>query len=188
MLNSEDIKEQYFWYLLGVVDQVRPFAHESITFHKLCRKLHSIPFEYTLMMDENRACDGIGMRYRFTLFGGYYDNEKLEVYDILAGPCSFLEMLVGLALRIEENIMTNPYYGDRTDQWFYHMLLSLRLHHMINARFDEDFVDECIEKFNNREFDPEGRGSLFWIKRSNRDLNDVEIWIQAMQYLNTLPE
>lgn len=184
MIKEDIIKDQYFNYLLSLIDEVRPYADPGITFHKLCAKLHSMPFNWSLMMDENRANDGKSMRYRFTVAYGYFGEEKILVKDILDGPCSMLEMMIALAVRIEENIMDDPAYGNRTRQWFSEMIMSLGLNGLIDWCYDESVVDKAIERFENKDFEPDGKGSLFTIKGTNRYLKDVEIWIQAMAYLN----
>lgn len=42
-------------------------------------------------------------------------------------PCSVLEMIIALAIRLEEHIMDDPDIGNRTGQWFWDMIVSLGL-------------------------------------------------------------
>lgn len=82
--------------------------------------------------------------------------------------------------------MDDPAMGDRTSQWFWGMVSSLGLNHMMDSLFDEQVVDNVITTFLNREYQPNGKGGLFTIKNYKRDLRTVEIWVQLGWYINTL--
>ena len=51
---------------------------------------------------------------------------------------------------------------------------------------NEKEVYDIIDRFLDREFDPDGKGSLFWIPNCRFDLRDTEIWIQMLWYLDTI--
>ena len=80
--------------------------------------------------------------------------------------------------------MDDPRIGDRTSQWFWGMIVNLGIGAMNDDRFDEKYVDEVIERFLNREYEPDGRGGLFTVKNCDTDLRNVEIWYQLCWYLN----
>lgn len=175
-----DISNEYFEWVCDLVYS-KP-SSKYVSYDKLLAYLHSKIFRYSLPMDSNREADGIDLRYRFAYFHGYEDiPEQLE-----NRPCSVLEMMVALAVRCEESIMDDPDIGDRTGQWFWEMIVNLDLGAMTDARFDEDYVDEVIERFLDREYEPDGRGGLFRIRNCKEDLRDVEIWYQLCWYLDTI--
>lgn len=176
---KDRVKSDYFEWMYDLMCQGR-FAN-GISYRLLFAYLHDTEFTYFVPHDENRAEDGIALRYRFCL---YHDCENLEY--CLDGPCSVLEMMVALAIRCEERIMADPAKGDRTAQWFWGMVNSLGLSSMTDYNFNEWLVNDIITRFLNREYEPDGKGSLFTIKRWNRDARDAEIWHQLMAYLNTL--
>ena len=155
------------------------------SFDKLLTHLHNTEFIFIHPNDQNRAEDGVNLRYRFALFGGYEDRTDY-VLDILYGPCSVLEMIVALAVRCEENITDDPNIGDRTSQWVWGMIRNLGLGSMIDNRFDEKFVDDALNRFLNREYEPNGKGGLFTIDHNGRDLRNVEIWCQLCWYLDSI--
>lgn len=127
-------------------------------------------------MDRNRAADGIDLRYKYGC-----DN------DILDEPCSILEMLIALAVRIENQIMNDYDSGDRTSQWFWLMLTNLGLNRMDDDHYDEETVDWFLDRFLNREYDCNGEGGgLFILERPFDDLREVEIWVQANWYLGEM--
>lgn len=175
---EDQIKDKYFTWLYNYVCKWR--AHDSTSYVKLFALLHDIEFTSSIEMDMNRAQDGIDLRYRFATI---YDNYE-DIMDILDGPCSVLEMMIALAIRCEETIMDDTRYGDRTSQWFWSMMTNLGIGNMFDERFDKNFVEEKIYRFLNREYAPDGKGGLFYIKGCKDDLRDVEIWTQLCWYLD----
>lgn len=176
---EDKIRSDYFEWMYNLMCEGR-FA-KTITYRHLFTFLHETEFIYFIPHDENRAEDGIDLRYRFCL---HHDCEDLEY--CLDGPCTVLEMMVALAIRCEERIMSDPEKGDRTAQWFWSMIRSLGLGSMTDYNYNEWLVNDVVTRFLEREYDPDGKGGLFTIKRWNRDARDAEIWHQLMAYLNTL--
>ena len=174
------IREEYFDWLYELVCKQR--YSNRISYKKLLTHLHNTVFRYSILKDQNRAEDGICLRYRFT--DEYYSIKDAEKY--LKGPCSVLEMMVALAVRCEENIMDDPNIGDRTGQWFWEMIGNLGLGSMNDTRFDIIYVDEVISKFLDRKYSRDGRGGLFTIKNCHCDLRKVEIWYQLCWYLDSI--
>lgn len=176
---EDRIKTDYFEWMCDLVCDGR-FA-KSITYRQLLTFLHDTEFIYFVPYDENRAAEGIALRYRFCLL---HNCEDMEYY--LAGPCSVLEMLIALAIRCEENIMDDPEKGNRTSQWFWSMITNLGLGSMSDSNFNEWLVNDVITRFLNREYEPDGRGGLFTVKNWNRDMRTAEIWHQLMAYINSI--
>lgn len=165
-----------------IVDEKLP---SSIQFTKLLSTLHDIEFTYTIRNDENRYCDGVDLRYRFAIDNGYEAKYK-DILGILDGPCTVLEMMIALALRMEENIMDNTEYGNRTGQWFWQMISSLRLNGQWNMVFDEGYVRDTVQCFLDRKYDRNGKGGLFTVRNTHKDLRKYEIWYQMNWYLDTI--
>lgn len=180
MTTSNIISNEYFGWLSSLACGDR-YADE-ISYKKLLMHLHNTPFRYSIGRDENRAEDGIDLRRRFALEYTSIDDADLYLTD----PCSVLEMMLALAIRCEENLMDDPKMGDRTTQWFWGMVTNLGLGSMTDERFDRRYVDDILERFLDREYDPDGKGGLFRIKNCTYDLRDIEIWVQLCWYLNSI--
>ncbi len=101
-------------------------------------------------------------------------------------PCSVLEMMIALAIRLEEHIMDDPEVGNRTGQWFWNMIVNLGLGSMNDSRFNKLYVQNIIHKFLEREYQPNGKGGLFTIEDCRYDLREIEIWYQACWYLDNI--
>ena len=175
---EDKVKNDYFDWMYDMMCEGR-FA-KTITYRQLFRFLHDVEFTYFVPHDENRAKDGISLRYKYCVLNNCKDLEYC-----LDGPCSILEMMVALASRCEET-MDDPGMGDRTGQWFWGMIVSLGLGGQLDNRYDARVVDDILDRFLDREYEPDGSGGLFTIEDCHRDLRDVEIWNQMWWYIDTL--
>ena len=178
-MHENNVTIDYFDWMYNLVCRNR--YSKNISFKKVFSYLNDTKFTYSIRMDLNRAKDGTELRRR-------YANEfKIaNIYDRICGPCSVLEMMIALAIRCEETIMDDENFGDRTDQWFWDMMKNLGLGHMDDDEFDEGYVSDVITRFLNRDYEPDGRGGLFFVRNCDIDLRDVEIWIQMLWYLDNI--
>ena len=165
-MTKDELDNEYFKWMYQLV---RP-SHGS--YKILLCQLHGIIFYNLIDMDADRAEDGINLRYRIA---SCLDNR----------PCSVLEMMVALAIKIEEQIMDDPDIGNRTGLWFWKMIENLGLKTMRDAVIDTDYVEKIIFRFLDRNYQRDGSGGLF-IVHGHGDLRNVEIWYQMLWYLNDI--
>lgn len=145
------------------------------SYRLLLGMLHDIDFVAVLNMDENRASDGIELRYQF---GNEKDVIPAEIaYYIDKRPASVLEVLIGLAERYEIHILGDPSYGNRCALWFWSMIENLGLDEMEDSCFDPEIILQVITKFLNREYEKNGRGGAFYTTQ-NCDMRTIELWYQ----------
>ena len=176
---EDRINADYFEWMYEIICE-RRFAR-GISYRRLLTQLHDREFIYFVPYDENRAAEGIALRYRYCLL---HDCEDLEW--CLDGPCSVLEMMLALAIHCEESIMVDPDMDDRTSQWFWNMISNLGLGGATDNNYSERLVDDVITRLLNREYEPDGRGGLFRVRGWHRDMRDAEIWHQLMAYINSI--
>lgn len=179
-MNRKEIEREYFEWMYDLVCGNR-FA-ENRSFRKLLNYLHETEFVCYLHHDMDRVTDGIDLRYRF----GYINKQFSDAERYLTGPCSVLEMMIALAIRCEETIMSDPKMGDRTAQWFWRMMVNLGLGSMLDERFDIHELETIIDLFLRREYEPDGRGGLFVLRDCEYDLRKVDIWTQMNWYINSI--
>ena len=180
-MSRVSVNNDYFDWMYDLVCKGRYAKNNS--YRELLLYLHDVEFTYLIRGDSDRALDGVSLRHRFALLDrDHYD----YITDRLDGPCSVLEMLIALAIRCEETIMTDPAIGDRTGQWFWKMIVNLGLGGMIDSRFDRRYVGDMVDKFLDRKYDSDGRGGLFVVRKCNYDLRNIDIWTQMMWYLDTM--
>ena len=186
-----DVSNAYFEWLCSLISNGCPVARSAYKFDKLLLFLHNTDFRYSIPRDGNRYEDGINMRYRFSREKHIpYSQVKADIGD---KHCSMLEMMVALAARCEEQIMSNIEYGDRTGVWFWSMVENLGLIEMNDRYFVEDFCQHVIDRFLDRKYQANGVGGLFRVDVVDEnlyfvDLTNYEIWCQAMWYLNSILE
>ena len=179
MTTDEKIVKSYFDWMCNLVCD----NEQKKKYSELLYFLSSVEFTYTIFMDKNRFQDGITLRYRYAYDLGL-DTE--EVHRVLDEPCSVLEMMVALALKCEENLMTSTDHDNRTGTWFWSMINSLGLMDMTDEFFDIDECENIISRFLERDYDRTGSGGLFTVKGREQDMRDVEIWLQMNWYISQM--
>lgn len=172
------VESNYYSWLCEKVDPDGIYS-------KLLSQLYwSEKFKPLIERDENRAADGINLRYRYAV-------EMNIPYAIIANEidhkdCSVLEMMIALAVKCEEEITYNYELGDRTEKWFWNMIKSLGLYEYDDWHYNSIEVNHIITNFVSRKYSPDGRGGLFTINNYPGDLRTVEIWYQMCWYLNSI--
>lgn len=183
LLTAEQIWKDYFLYLYQMVCGGDENC-KNIRWDMLMAQLYQTPFRYSyILMDGNRLEDGLALRERFI------DEHNCSAYTVKMldeHECSILEVMIALALRMEEETMASSEYGDRTNQWFWYMIVSLGLNGMTNDHYDPQYVGEVLERFLDREYSPDGAGSLFYVPSTSKDFRNLEIWYQMCEYLNSI--
>lgn len=148
---------------------------------RLFAKLHSIQFTWTINTDRNREVDGQYLRIQFAESRGYSED---DISSILDGPASVMEMMVALAYRCEDQIMSDEDYGDRTSEWFWTMICNMNLDGMTDDEFNDKFVEKRVSIMLNREYNYNGiGGALFHVMHPRTDLRGVDIWYQMQWFL-----
>lgn len=161
-------------------DEYGVWLLHRVGFHKknyilLMEELHKCPFEFFIEHDDNRAGDGISLRDEYGAELGFSGVSFSQ-------NCSVLEMLVALAIRIEDEYTGNP-EDEHPEKIFWEMICNLKLDQFTDRAFQEEDVYLILKKWITRDFNKNGYGSIFPLKHTNRDQTKVEIWSQMNEYL-----
>lgn len=179
---NREIETLYFDWICRIIDE-----QNACKYTKLLNYLFDREFTYgNISHDENRAMDGIRLRNRFAVSQNIPDDVMDEA--LYSKPCSILEMIVALCIRIEESIMASEYYGDRTAYWFWEMIFNMGLKNMSDDRYEPYNVENIVNRFIRRQYSPNGKGGLVTVYKPGIDLRNVEIWYQVMWYLAEFEE
>lgn len=149
-------------------------------YENLLLELHYITFHYSIGLDGNRVSDGLELREEYAL-----ENDMLDV-KFKDAKCSVLEVLTALAIRIEYEYIGDP-REEHPEKIFWEMIENLfnieRNWRLCGPEIDRQFVHYTVEKWLNRGFEPDGRGSIFPLKNPDCDQTEIEIWSQMNRYL-----
>src|SRR5207344_3375944 len=169
----EPFEGLYFNWLCAKVIDTRTTL-PSQTYWKLFKQLHTTEFVWLINMDENRANWGKELRREFLIAADAPDNPEWR--EILG--CSVFEMLIALSRHLD--FQTDESY----QQWFWEMLANLGLDECNDAsNFDPQYVDDILNTFIWRTYEPNGRGGLFPLRKLvKEDQREVEIWYQFFAY------
>lgn len=169
----------YFDYLLSIVD-----PNGKCNYYHLLDILYRIDFRWSIHNDDNRAIDGVEIRYNYQEDFGL--SEK-ELEELLLIPCTVIEVICGLAIRMDE-IMRDP-EGAHIDRWFWELIGNLGLMDFTDNSYrkgawtDEDVV-EIVDIFMDRTYDELGHGGLFPRNHCDKNQKEVELFVQMNGYLN----
>lgn len=135
--------------------------------------------------DEARIQDGIDLRDQFCK----ENRVDLELINAQVGPCSVLEMMLGLSIRIENDIACDPRNNNYNPQfWFWLMMRNLGLEDMDDDFFRLDEAEYILQVFLNRHQESNGRGGLFISLDGRSRFDKKDIWQQLCHYLNENPD
>mgnify|MGYP007069842077 FL=1 len=178
MMTTTSFEGQYYYWLLGFV-----YDDSCPPYDKLLEKLSKTEFVAIIERDDDRIKDGLRLRWQFADSMNYL-RSLIDRY--ICGPCSVLEVMIALALRCEVDIMTNDTVGDRSGQWFWQMIASLGLGVMTDDAYDEEYCDNVLSIFLNRNYSEDGRGSLFTVEGTDKDMRLLPIWGQMNLFIQSI--
>ena len=156
------------------------FIGNTNGYSKLLDYLYQVDFVWIIPMDENRAKDGLNMRDRYCDIYGYNRAQLNNIFD--SKQCSMLEMMIALAIRIEDDFMGTE-NTNNVPRWFWSMIFSMGLQFNKDDSFNSDKVDSVILQFIEHRYGPDGRGSLFHVPIQNVDFRHLQIWDQMNYWL-----
>ena len=90
-MSRDELRKEYFEWLCDFVYDDKRMSR-GLSYNRMFSFLFDTPFHWTIPMDENRAADGIDLRYRF--------GREQNVSDVIVASylddreCSMLEMMV----------------------------------------------------------------------------------------------
>lgn len=170
-----DIKKEYFSYL---IERVCDKDHDKVDYIPLLDLLHSMPFEWSIEMDENRAGDGEYLRKRWLQNEGIYE----YLYEFDGEKVSVLEVLIGIAERVEFDV-GSVMNGDHTADRFWMLLRNLDIEKYDSANYKPLNIKEKVRIWMLRKYKKNGVGSIFPMKKCSKDMRTLQIWDQMNLYL-----
>lgn len=157
----------------------------SETYWCLFSLMHKTEFTWFVPNDGNRAGDGEDLRNEYSSYSTYgWANY---------GPCTMLELLIGLAKRMDDMIGIEPLSSisqPHTAVPFYisELLNNLGLRGMADSEWDDEMAgaaQHILERVCDRTYGYYGEGGLFpVVKDYGKDMSKEELWYQLCSYVN----
>lgn len=180
-----DVRAKYFEWLYRIAvpgDIYSDYPMYSKMIQHLYDRKFSESTAYLVPNDSNRIADGIKLRLEFAE-EEIGSNECLEFLDM---DCSVLELLIGIARRMDDNIAIST-SEDNTEDLFWELIENLNLDVFTDDRCsngaNKDRIDDIITVFCERLYCKDGRGGIFPLRNPPKDQVKTEIWYQMMAYL-----
>lgn len=134
-------------------------------------------FVWQVPNDDNRLVDGMDLRAEFS-----HEFRVSRSKMLALGPCSFLEVLIGLSRRLAFAA------GGSAPGWAWQLLNNLELHRMADplSPAKQNKVRDILETVIWRNYSPDGTGGFFPLAWPDEDQTKVEIWYQMSAYTDEL--
>lgn len=165
-------------YFIWLCSKIRLYE-EHVDYTLLIGELYQIP--YTVMpgytVDEIRVRKTEELYTEFVIATGIVSSFNRPFVSVL-------EVLISLAEGIEESVMRDSEFGDRTPCWFWDMVSNLGLLAYDDFHFDLYSVREIIRIFVERRYSRNGRGSIAYTTRHTKDFRKLDIWQQLSIYFS----
>lgn len=164
-------------YLRWLAPQIRETQNDR-TYDGLMSIMFEKEFIWLIPNDDNRMVDGLDLRSEFRR----EFNVPMRTEGFPMGPCSFLEVLIGLSRRLAFAA------GGTAPNWAWQLVSNLELNRMSDplssykARKVHDILDRCVK----REYAPDGSGGFFPLAWPNEDQTRVELWYQMAAFIDEL--
>jgi hypothetical protein len=130
-------------------------------------------FKWSVPHDDNRCADGLALRDDFGL-----TERQAERF----GPCSFLEVLIGLSRRLAFVA------GGDAPGWAWQLLRNLELHRLSDplTRGKQERAEEVMSAVIERRYSPDGQGGFFPLAWPDEDQTQIELWYQLNAFVSEL--
>lgn len=164
---DEPIDNLYFDWLCANVKLDR-----TANYLELFRIMHMHEFISIVELDDNRIADALELREKFA--------QEVRVDDLswLYEGCSVFEVLIAFSEKAAFQIDIPG------QEWFWQFITNLKLDHYNRVSRDERrIIDNILHRFVMREYESNGDGGLFPLRRPRRDQRRVEIWYQFCDYV-----
>lgn len=178
---DQPLDESYLSWLYEKV-AVSSFDDRDLTYWKLFNILYKTEFVWLdhIPNDENRAHDGVALRSRFLAEEGI-DPDDVDP-DWLDLGCSVLELMVGLAIRVEFDTASG-----KAHYWFWILLENIGLSgYSDNRRFTKSQVariESILHDVIHRKYHSDGEGGFFPLHNPRYDQRTRELWYQMSDYI-----
>jgi hypothetical protein len=168
-MNQRALTEAYLDYLAPQIGA----DPDGETYWDLLRLMQDKEYIWFIPWDDNRLVDGLDVRAEWM--------DRLEL-AVEMGPCSFLEVVVGLSRRMAF------FTSESAEGWGWQFLVNIGLDRMSDplSRYKARRADDIMDTVIFRNYEPDGTGGFFPLTHPKEDQRKVELWYQMSAYVNEI--
>jgi hypothetical protein len=170
------LRDSYFRWLVA---QVKNHKRDMRTYFDLLHLMHQKEFVWLVPNDDNRIIDGTDLRVEFL----QQSRTRLEVTREDFGPCSVLEVMIGISRRMAWAA------GGEADGWAWQLLDNLGLTGFsdpVGTR-QAKTIDKKLDTLIWRTYNADGSGGGFFpLNSAPEDQTTAELWYQMAAYINEI--
>jgi hypothetical protein len=177
--NDDQLRDEYFIWLCNIIG----VNVEKESYSILAKRLHGIEYFWFVPNDDNRGEDGLKLRRTFI---EVHELGPYEQFILDAGPCSVLEMLVAMSIKMAE-LMEQVVDNNEPGDWFWELIKNAGLdtfsdfqYHFVGGHMA---VAMKVHKILERDYERNGVGGFFPLQETDVDQRKVELWYQMNAYL-----
>src|SRR4051812_10218582 len=161
------LRDHYIRWLENELTSESPYRDRS--YFELTTLMFTTEFQWSVAMDDNRLADGLELRGEFS---EQFSVPRRAMNEL--GPCSFIEVLIGLSRRL------SFVAGGTPTRWAWQLLVNLGLERMWDhlSRSKAQSASYILETVMSRSYNSNGGGGFFPLAWPDRDQRDVELWYQ----------
>jgi hypothetical protein len=176
------MKHERAYYRWLVRNYVLDSYREPDGYACVVEQMYRKAYYYTVRYDENRAEDGLELR------NIYLDRHPNS--EVPQGPCSFLEFLIGVSVRLSEMLTDGEPIP--VSEYFWELARRIQLTEYTDDMYADGstpfVVDAIMTDLMDRNYDRCGSTGLFPLRRPCKNQKNVEIWYQLNAYLLQNPQ
>lgn len=174
-MNNHPLAEDYLRWLASQIREEEKSKEYWDLFSIMFEK--EFAEDWLVPNDGNRLVDGLDLRVEFA----HAQHIRVDAMQNL-GPCSFLEVLIGLSRRLAFAA------GGSAPGWARQLVMNLELDKMSDplTRRKARQVDDILDNVIRRTYDPDGTGGFFPLAWADEDQTKKELWYQMAAYIDEL--
>jgi len=164
-------------YLTWLEDQLRDEYSPTGEYWGLVNLMFDKEFTWSVPHDDNRIADALQLRNE------YSDEKHVRRAQMRRlGPCSFLEVLIGLSRRLAFTA------GGKAPGWAWVLLTNLELDKMIDPLSPRKInkINDIMDTVIQRTYSPDGQGGFFPLAYPDDDQTRIELWYQLNSFVEEL--
>lgn len=170
---NQELKEDYLrWLEPQLIDPAG--NRNGNSYWGLIELMFSMPFTWSVEQDDNRLMDGLELRVEFANLSRL---SQRTMHNF--GPCTFLEVLLGLSRRLAFAA------GGNAVGWAWELLTNVELHRMSDPLTPgkQRRAEEIMLRVIGRTYAPDGTGGFFPLAWPDGDQTRIELWYQMNAFI-----